>query len=351
MRTGVTGPSARTVLCWVDAGPAFGLGHVSRTLALAEALAAHGITCRFALPDDPTARAWLEAAGMLAPLVLPDREPALPHVLPATARVDAVIVDVRRPLGRDEVRALGGTCPVLVIDNAGDGVAEADLVLAPYVPGGARDERWLTGPEHVPLRWVFRDVRPERTPGQAPVVLVSMGASDPGGLTVPVIQALARLEHEIDVRVVANPAAPVWGALPALLARAGFAPPRAVEPAGTAAHLAAADVAVLAMGVTVYEAMACGVPAVVLCRTSGDAAHARALSARGAIESLGVYWTEERIAEVVGRLVASTAARAAMARAARGTVDGRGAERVAARLVARLAGEVDEHAGARLRLG
>jgi spore coat polysaccharide biosynthesis protein SpsF len=109
-------------------------------------------------------------------------------------------------------------------------------------------------------------------------------------------------------------------------------------------HLAAADVAVLALGVTVYEAMASGVPAVVLCRTDADVAHARTLADAGAIVSLGLHWTEERIAAAVERLLADPVARVAMSRAGRALVDGRGAARVAARLVA----EGEEHAGEHL---
>jgi spore coat polysaccharide biosynthesis protein SpsF len=346
VRTGVSRDPVRTVLCWVDAGPAFGLGHVSRTLALAEALAERSTLCRFALAPDPTALAWIAAAGMPAPLLLPDETP-LPAVLAAAREVDAVIVDVKRPLDASEVRALGGSCPVLVVDNPGDGVAEADLVLAPVV-GVGRGPRWLGGPEHVPLRRVFRTPRDAQRTIGPPVVLVTMGASDPGGLTVPVVDALARARADVDltVRVLANPAAPVWGALGPVLARHGFAPPVAVEPARTAELLAAADVAVVAMGVTVYEALASGVPPVVLCRTSGDAAHARTLAARGAVEQLGVYWTEERVAETVARLVAAPDLRVAMAARGRALVDGRAAERVAGRLLDLLSGTEVAHAGA-----
>jgi len=100
------------VLCWADAGPTLGLGHLSRAMALGEALAERGLACRFVLPEDATARTWLEAAGGRIAAVLADAEPALPRVLAAAAGADAVVVDVRHPLDRAEVRALGGTRPV-----------------------------------------------------------------------------------------------------------------------------------------------------------------------------------------------------------------------------------------------
>jgi len=329
------------VLCWVDAGPAFGLGHVSRGLALAEALGERGLGCRFAVPEDPTARAWLESAGGRIAAILGESEPALPRVLAAAAGADAVVVDVRRPLDRAEVRALGGLRPVVVVDNEGPGVFNADLVVAPF--GHARGERWLTGAEYIPLRKAFRlagELRAQRPP--APLVLVSMGGSDPGGLALPALEgvALARGRHpRLTVRLLANPASPVWGRLPGALRRHEFPPARPIDPSAMVGHLAEAAVAVLAMGVTVYEAMACGVPAVVLCRTSADVAHARTLAARGAVVSLGQHWNEEKIAEAVASLLDAPARCTALSDAGRALVDGRGAGRVADRLVALAAGE------------
>jgi spore coat polysaccharide biosynthesis predicted glycosyltransferase SpsG len=340
-----------SILCWVDAGPAFGLGHVSRGLALAEALGERGRSCRFALPDDPTALGWLRAARARQPLVLADREPPLPAVLAAAAHADAVVVDVRRALARPEVRALAGGRPVLVVDNTGPGIADADLVLAPF--GQARDRRWLAGAAFVPLRRAFRLAADLRgLPHAPPLVLVTMGASDPGGLAVPVLEGL-HLARESGARftgrVVANPLAPVWERLPGLLRRLDFPPACAIHPGAMPSHLAEADVAVVAMGVTVYEAMACGVPAVVLARTSADVAHARALARRGAVASLGLHWREDDVARTVAALVADPARRAAMARAGRALVDGRGAERVADRLLALLEEGRPAHAGASAR--
>jgi spore coat polysaccharide biosynthesis predicted glycosyltransferase SpsG len=315
------------VLCWVDAGPAAGLGHVSRGLALAEALAERGLACRFALPRDPTALTWLRAARAHHALVLPERQPALPHVLAAAAEAAALVVDVRRPLTRPEVRALGACCPVLLVDNAGAGVAEADLVLAPAPE--RRDPRWLAGPAWVPLRRSFRlagDLR--GLPHSPPFVLVAVGATDPGGLAVPVLEGLALARAggaRFSGRVVAYPLSPAWERLPAPLRRLDMPPPCAIQPGAMAGHLAEADLAVVGMGMTAYEAMACGVPALVLCRTSADAARARALACRGAVTSLGPHWREEDLAAAVAALLGAPARRAAMGRAGRALVDGRGA--------------------------
>ena len=329
------------ILCWTEASPAIGFGHLSRTIALLEALEERRETCRVALPADPTALAWLRTAGARHPIVLPTSGPVLPEVLDAAREARAVVVDVKHALTRAEVRALGGRRPIVVVDNAGAGVAEADLGVAPFAV--ARDPRWLAGPTHVPLRRAFRlggDLRGPR--GGCPLVLVSMGASDPQELTVAALEGLALVRDRVPrftVRVLANPASPLWSRLPAVLRRLDFPPACPVDPTCMAGHLAEAELAIVAMGVTVYEALASGVPPIVVCRNRGDVTHARELAAHGALVSLGPQWNEESIAEAAGSLLASRERRDAMAAAGRARVDGRGAERVVDRLVGLLSQE------------
>jgi spore coat polysaccharide biosynthesis predicted glycosyltransferase SpsG len=333
-----------TVVFWVDAGPGVGLGHVSRGLALAAALEQRGVRARFVLPPDPTALDWLRAAGHRTAVVLDPTLAALPQVGDVAAEAAAVVVDVRHPLALDEVRALGSRAPVVTIDNDGPGTAEADLVIA--LTGNAGPGR-LVGPTYVPIRSAVDRPRPRSR--RRPIVLVSLGAADPDGTTVRVVDALAKVQAPATIRVVANPRAPVWEPLALRLERLGLPAARPVAPGGLAAQLAAADVAVLAVGVSVYEALAAGVPSVVLARTAGDVAHARTLAAAGALVSLGRTWHGTELTAAVESLVADRGRRTAMACAARTLVDGRGAERIAARLVEIVVEEGMEHAGRRRR--
>ena len=332
-----------TIVIWVDAGPGVGLGHVSRGLALAAALEKRGVRARIALPPDPTAGEWLRAAGHRNAVVLDPTLAALPQVRDLAADAAAVVVDVRQPLAQGEVRALGGVTPVVVIDNDGPGSAEADMVVA--LTGGEGPGR-LVGPAYVPLRPVA--IRPRRRTGR-PTVLVSLGAADPDGATVRVVDAVAKVDPLPVVRVVANPRTPVWDALAARLAALGLPPARPVTPGGFDAHLAAADLAILAVGVSVYEALAAGVPSIVLARSAGDVAHADALAAHGALVSVGRTWREADLTSAVGTLLADRTRRVAMGKAARALVDGRGAERVAARVVELVVEEGMQHAGRRCR--
>jgi spore coat polysaccharide biosynthesis predicted glycosyltransferase SpsG len=338
-----------TVLFWVDAGRDVGLGHVSRGLAVAEALGARGVRVRFVVPADPVALEALRAAGHPSPVVLPPGAPPRPFVLAAAAGAAAVVIDVCRPLDVADVRAVGAAWPVVAIDNAGPGVAEADLAVQ-LVGEPSHDVRRLVGPAFVPLRRAALVPGPRPVRRRRPVVLVSMGASDAGRLALRTVEALAALRPPAPaLRVVARAGSSEWDGLAARLAALEGARLRPVAPGAFTAHLRAVDVAVLALGVSVYEALAAGVPAIVLCRTEGDAAHARALAASGALVSLGIRWTAARLARAVARLAADARRRAARARAGRALVDGRGAVRIAGAIVDLVAGEGVGSAGGRLR--
>lgn len=327
-----------TVVLWVEAGGAQGFGGLARAIAMAEALQARGAACRFVVPDDAEVRGWLATAGITDAVFVGAPGAALAAVRRAAAVADAIVIDVRHALTRTDVEALRRRWPVLVLDNDGAGAAHADLVVASQ--GAASGPGWLVGPAFLPLRRpVTRGGLRRVGPGGRPVVLVCMGTRDLDGAAIPVVEALGRLERpRVTAHVVANPRSPVWEALPGRLGRLGFPPAHAITPGVIAPHLAAADFAVLRFGVTVFEALAAGVPSIVLCGSPAEERQAEVLAARGAIVSLGLAPTMEQIAAAAEPLARDRNLRVRMAQAGKTLVDGRGAERVADRLIATIDG-------------
>jgi spore coat polysaccharide biosynthesis predicted glycosyltransferase SpsG len=92
---------------------------------------------------------------------------------------------------------------------------------------------------------------------------------------------------------------------------------------------------VISFGVTAYELAALGVPALYLCLTPDHALSASAFEAAGMGVSLGVAGeiNDMMIAGAVQSLLADPAKRRAMSAAGRMNLDGRGAIRVAERIV------------------
>jgi spore coat polysaccharide biosynthesis predicted glycosyltransferase SpsG len=124
---------------------------------------------------------------------------------------------------------------------------------------------------------------------------------------------------------------------------AGFSPRRpqlrgarwVTASAGLAPLLASADIAVVAGGVTLYEACALGVPAVGFAVVRPQRRAIRAFAKLGALIDAGLAGADGRAvraaANAVARLLGDRRRRAATATAARRLIDGRGAARIAAR--------------------
>jgi UDP:flavonoid glycosyltransferase YjiC (YdhE family) len=102
-------------------------------------------------------------------------------------------------------------------------------------------------------------------------------------------------------------------------------------PAGLVDEFAAAGVAVVAGGMTMYEACALGTPTVAIPVVPAQRAAIEAAAEAGAVRTTPRK-TPRDIARAVGLLIGNSSAAAAQAAVASRLVDGRGAERAAARL-------------------
>jgi len=258
-----------------------------------------------------------------------------------TADARVLVVDVRDTLSRgalEAVRAEGTR--VIVLDDSSSRRLAADMTCYPPVPQARRLEwtgshtRVLIGWEGVVLRRQFaRDPSDwcERRAG----VLVTMGGSDPAGITLRAVEALDRLEADVEVTIVVGRGFVHQKALEQRLktARRRFRICRDVV--DMARLMAGAELAVAAFGVTAYELAAMGVPAILLCLTPDHVESASAFVEAGIAESLGIYHqvTPDALANEVAALLRDERRRAQMSERARRLVDGKGAARVAQAIV------------------
>jgi spore coat polysaccharide biosynthesis predicted glycosyltransferase SpsG len=341
------------ILIRCDGGASLGMGHVSRCLALADELrGAQRCGVIFAMRDaDSAGAAAVRACGYpVAPITDPydaDYGPAL-QALTARHAARALVVDVRDALSRaslDAVRASG--VRVVTIDDASDRRLASDLAFYPPVPQveeldwSAFAGRRLSGWEWVLIKREFSaDAVPRALHAAShPIdVLVTMGGSDPAGMTELALEALNLLKTPMAVQVVIGPAFARAAALAAVVARSVHAVRVTQGPEAMAPLMRESRVAVASFGVSAYELAACGVPAVYLCLTADHARSASAFVRAQIAESLGVVGEvrPDAIAASVVRLLDDPLRLDAMAARARSLVDGRGASRVAALVAAEL---------------
>jgi spore coat polysaccharide biosynthesis protein SpsF len=297
--------AALSVLVVADGGGSIGFGHLSRCLAVAQEL---GGRCAFATGGSQ-AGAWLTDRGA--------------RITSATTVAPVTLLDRVAPATVEEVAALqaaGGR--VALLDDPGPARALADLVIDPptgveWPPAGGRR---LAGFEHALVRRDIRDAASAR-PRPGAGVLLTLGGSDPEGLTPVLAEAL--VGAGLACTPVLGPGyrgPPVAGALR--------------DPADFARALASADIVVTGFGHTLVEAAHLGVASIALALRGNDAGEASAFCRHGCatwLDGTARVDPEEVVAAVL-ELRDDDGARRAMSTRGRALVDGRGAARVAAAL-------------------
>lgn len=266
-----------------------GMGHVMRCLALAGELHRRGVPCAFAM-DAGRGRGVVRDKGF--PVIeLADGDALIDVVSGESASL--LFLDAPELLSRSEVKAIRETgVRVADIDDASAQRLECDLVFHPPVPQVAElDWDGFTGSrfcgwEWVPLRPEFS--RPAPMPdNDPPVVLVTMGGSDPAMMTEKVLESLAGSMVPFHARVVCGPA---FARLEAVW-RLGDKMDSEVKILNNVGDMAAVmhgvDLAVASFGVTAYELAALGVPSVLLGLTDDHVRSASAFADAGVAINLG----------------------------------------------------------------
>lgn len=344
------------VLVRCDGGRTIGLGHVTRCAALGDALReGHACGVVFAMRGDDIGLERARALGFPVEdgtAVTDADEGAWIEELLERHHAGALVLDVRTPLSRAAVERLRARTVVVVIDDASDRRLAADLVVLPPVPQlqaltwEGFDGELLTGWEYVLLRRALGAVdRP--APSDAPRLLVTMGGADSANLTARLGAALDRLDVAFEGVLLVGAAYAHVDSL--RRSAAGWRHTWRVEHAvGDVGPLfASCDLAVASFGVTAYELCTVGTPAVLVSWTPDHAASASALVAAEAALDAGPAddAVERRVAAEVDALLRAPSRLVALGAAGRALLDGRGADRIAERIVAAVRGTAPSRTG------
>lgn len=295
------------VLLIADGGPDAGLGHISRCSALAVALKRGGAEVRSL------------SLGLGAPLARYGvRWQPGEDVDPDGA--DVIVLDSYR--ASDELRRrLASRGPLVAFVDDPSARAEAALVVRSGA--GSASEHELAGLGYVCLGPEYWSVVPRGVSPRASQVLIATGGGDSSGAGARVAALIKAAVADTPVTLVRGPYAPP------------IDPPEGVRmvrgPESLFELLSDADLVVSAAGQTMLEALAVGAPCVALVTAENQRAQADALRAAGA---LTVTFSPQEAASAAGSLAGDPQARQLQADAGRRAVDGQGALRVAAAVLA-----------------
>lgn len=326
------------ILLRCDGGGALGVGHVMRSLALAEAAVAAGHEVMVAGRFEGSFLAGRLAAVPIEVVPLAAAEPQHLVDLVGRLRPDLLHVDSYEAPGVEA----GGVN--LILSNVEDGTfgrRPADVVVDPTFgaelsPRPDDGSSWLLrGSRYTPLRRRVLDARRGDLPaeqdfhtGVARTVLVVMGGTDPVGLAPAAVTLLARTGLALEVTVIAagenagrvrtatrgsrlslNVLAPVDD-LPALMSEQ--------------------DLVISAAGTSVWELCCIGVPMAVIWAVDNQREGYDRLVAAGAAVGLGGRERngDERAVGLLRTALTDSRVRADLVLAGRHAVDGLGAWRV-----------------------
>lgn len=350
----------------VDSAPLIGIGHLMRCLALADTLKRRGHHCQFicrahagaylqplqlsghpfSLLPAPTRPLAADAPSCdwLATTMSADVDDSCDH-LPLAADwliVDHYAIDQR---WHQRFRQRFPACRILAIDDLADRLLDADLLLDQTV--GISTERYqgllpescqlLLGSPFMLLRPEFSQWRPRALSRRhdQPVqrLLLSLGGTDPAGLTLPLLQQLlaqpACSALQFDVLISSS--------APALAALRHFCQqqPRVqlhVDCQAVAPLLAAADLAIGAAGSSAWERCCLGLPSIQLIIAANQREISRQLNQHGAVLSVDASHADHNACtEVVTQLLQllhNPQLRLSLSQHAATLCDGHGSERV-----------------------
>lgn len=317
-----------------------------RCLALAQAARAREVDVAFATAECPPALAErfgqeaFEIVRMSASVgTNEDAEKTV--ALARRMGVDWIVVDGYQFSSAYQRALKAAGQRLLVLDDYGHADHyTADIVLNQNL--GAEEDlyrsraaytRLLLGLRYVLLRREFRqNEREERThPALARRLLVTIGGSDPAGLTARVLQAVNRVEaRELEALVVLGPAN---AQREELFAAIGRVPERIRvldNPADLAPHMRWADMALTAGGSTLWELLHLGVPSLVVVVAENQKRATALVHSQDACRVIGesASITPEQIASHLRALAHNAEERELLGTTGTNLIDGRGAERV-----------------------
>ena len=269
----------KQVVFRTDASKNLGMGHVYRTLAVAQELARHELVIVLS-KDQQLGQQFFAEYPFRVELVNNDDD-FVKFV--ESNHTDLVILD-RLNNGREIVEALKKTAKVVTFEDLGDGAAIADLLISDlYLNPDVSAEQQLAGVENAILAPTFESL-PRRATIEPSVenILLLFGGTDPSNLAVKSLDALQAIGFDGTVTVVRG-----IGADDIDFSKYSLKLNPLKNVKNMPAVMVQADLALSSAGRTITELACLGVPTICMAQNAKELTHAHTTEANG-VKMLGL---------------------------------------------------------------
>lgn len=224
---------------------------------------------------------------------------------------------------------------VVTIDDLSDRRLASDVAFYPPIPQVKKiDWSGFSGELKIGWEWVilreeFSRCRKKKN-NDSLQVLVTMGGSDPAGMTLKAIKALDSLKADFRTVVVIGKGFIYQKQLEETLKNSSRVFKVVYNTENISDIMADSDLAIASFGVTAYELAAMGVPAIYLCFTDDHRKSARIFEDSGMAFCMGIHdhVKTEELASCVRLVLNDNAMRLDMKEKTRNRIDGKGARRI-----------------------
>lgn len=327
--------AAPRIAVWTEGGPGIGMGHVVRTLVVAEELRTRGVEPLFFIDGDKATIRHVTEKGFELNAASIDADGC---ELILGSGIAATLLDTKKPAGHLVKRLRQAGCRAILMDHAREPGIEADAWIIPSafwdpdVKGKSASTGCFGGPHYVPISKAYRayELRSQETPPPWRV-LVTMGGSDPNLLTCRVAAVLRDLGDAVRATLVIGPSFPKDERLDDIAKKAGQRM-RCVRGVWDLSSLMAeAHLVVTGLGTTMYEAAYLGKPVVVIGNYESDVPEMNALEVLRIGVGVGYHAevADTRIRACIEKLMRDPELCRSMSARGRALIDGLGAERIA----------------------
>lgn len=338
---------AMKIIFRVDGNKKTGMGHISRCVALAKYIrSVSDSKIIFVVKDSNPSINWIKQAHFsccsLSRKISLKQDACKTLSFIGSESEAAIVTDIPRIDSRylEYLKAGKGRFKLVCLDSYGIKKDVPHILINPtlikgWYPkwNGSTVTRCFFGPDYWILdeAYLYYHGKKKGIENNPANLLISMGGSDAGGLTLKIINTVTSLDKNLKITAVLGPASRKNAGFSGLIRRYGKDRIRLVEKSYSLAKLMSeADIGILAAGFTLYEAAYMGLPCLAVSKVLHQLKTSFEFNKRGIAEGagLGLKFNAPVFIRKLENIISSQKLRRKMSLKGQMLVDGKGVERV-----------------------